>query len=168
MIKNIIFFIGFLVFSVSHASNIRSDFHNGMFEEDKLEDISDATSYPNSNLVLAYKGVCKTMLADYAYFPTSKLSYFNDGKAEVEKAITKQPNNPELRYLRLLVQLKAPFFLGYNSNIDGDINIFVKHLPKYNLSKYWKLKFIENLIGTEELTTFQKTKIINLKKTING
>ena len=162
-----VFIILFSVISVK-AADIRTDFHKGMFEEDKLEDMAEKNSYPSTNLVLAYKGVCKTMLADYVYMPISKLSYFNDGKSDIEKAISAQPKNPELRYLRLLVQLNAPFFLGYNGEIDADIKILTQGLIKYQLSKYWKLKFIDNLIGTEELTSSQKTKLNKLKTSVNG
>jgi hypothetical protein len=166
--KRLLLFFVLLIAIQVKATDIRSDFHKGMFQEDRLEDISESNSYPNTSLVNAYKGVCKTMLADYMYMPTSKLSYFNDGKADIEKAIGAQPKNPELRYLRLLVQLNAPFFLGYNDEIDTDINFFTQHLSAYKLSKYWKLKFIENIVGTEELTSSQKMKINTLKTNLNG
>ena len=149
--------------SCSFGADIRSDFHKGMFEEDKLTSLSESKSYGNSNLTKAYQGVSKTMLADYMFLPTSKLIYFNEGKSLIEKVIKNEPNNPEYRYLRLLVQLNAPFFLGYNGKIDSDISFFTTNLVSFKLSKYWKLKFIENLLAAEELNDHQEAKIKALK-----
>ena len=101
----------------------RTDFHKNMFNEDKLTALTENKAYPISNLTLAYKGIGKTMLADHMLLPTTKLSYFNSGKADLEKAIKKEPKNIEFRYLRLLIQLNAPFFLNYNDQIDNaDMN----------------------------------------------
>ena len=167
MIKIKVLILLICISSFSFGADIRSDFHKGMFEEDKLTSLSESKSYGNSNLTKAYQGVSKTMLADYMCLPTSKLSYFNDGKSLLEKAITNEPKNPEYRYLRLLVQLNAPFFLGYNGKIDSDISFFSNNLASLNLSKYWKLKFIENLLAADELSNAQEIKIKALKKTIS-
>ncbi len=149
------------------AHDIRQDFHNGMFDEDKLTDLSQSKAYGNSNLTLAYQSISKTMLADYMYFPISKLSSFNSGKAGLEKAIKNAPKNPEYRYLRLLVQLNAPFFLGYNGSIQSDVDFFSKNLTTFKINKYWKYKFIENLLAADELTSEQALKIKNVKKKIS-
>jgi hypothetical protein len=153
-----------LIGSFSFAADIRSDFHKGMFEEDKLTNLSESKTYGNSNLAKAYQGLSKTMLADYMFLPTSKLSYFNDGKALIEKAIKNEPNNPEYRYLRLLVQLNAPFFLSYNSKIDSDVLFLCNNLVSFELSKYWKLKFVDNLLAAEALSENQELKLKAVKK----
>ena len=147
----------------ANSFDIRNDFHKGMFDEDQLTTLIESKKYTSNNLFLAYKGISKTMLADHLFMPTSKLSYFNKGKAELEKAIKLEPNNPEFRYLRLLIQLNAPFFLDYSSDINNDINLFTKNLNNYNISKEWKLKFITNLLAADGLTTQQKVKITTLK-----
>lgn len=146
------------------ATNMREDFHKGMFSEDELNKIAKSDEYSNSIVNIVYKGVCYTMLADYQFFPTSKLSYFNDGKALIEAAIKKSPNNVELRYLRLLVQLNCPGFLGYNDNINEDLNYFNANIGSYKLEKKWKLTFIKNLIAGEQLSVSQKKKLLLLKK----
>jgi len=147
----------------ANAFDIRNDFHNGMFDEGKLTTLIESKIYISNSLTLAYKGIGKTMLADHLFMPTSKLSYFNKGKADLEKVIKLEPNNPEFRYLRLLIQLNAPFFLDYSSNINRDVNLFTKNLTNYNISKAWKLKFIVNLLAADGLTTQQKAKITTLK-----
>lgn len=155
----------FLVIGLNlFAADMREDFHKGMFSEDELNKIVSSKEYSNSILNIVYKGVCYTMLADYQFFPTSKLSYFNDGKALIEAAIKKEANNVELRYLRLLVQLNCPGFLGYGDDIEADLNYFNTNLHSYKVDEKWKKIFIENLIAGEQLSTAQKNKLLLLKK----
>ncbi len=57
--------------------------------------------------------------------PISKLNTFKEGKKNIEQAIKKEPENVELRFIRLSVQKNAPSFLGYKSNINEDAK-FIK------------------------------------------
>lgn len=75
---------------------------------------------------LGYLGGLQTIWAKYVFSPMSKLNTFNKGKKNIEQAIKKEPNNVELRFIRLSVQKNAPSFLGYNSNIKEDIQ-FIKN-----------------------------------------
>ncbi len=91
-----------------------------------------------SNTVLAYAGTLEAILANEQSNPFSKLSWFNKGKKKIEKAIKNEPNNPELRFLRLTVQQNAPSFLFYNSSIQDDIDFILNHLKildELNLKK---------------------------------
>ncbi|MGZ8556922.1 MAG: hypothetical protein ACXWWC_01245 [Chitinophagaceae bacterium] len=68
----------------------------------------------NNNTLLAGYKACGTMLmAKYVLNPVSKLSFFSKGKKLLEKAIGKDMENAELRFLRFTVQTNAPAFLGY-------------------------------------------------------
>ena len=49
-----------------------------------------------------------------------KRSALKTGTTLLEQAITEKPNNIELLFLRLSIQLNLPGFLGYNDNIDDD------------------------------------------------
>ena len=59
--------------------------------------------------------------------PLNKYSYFNKGKKLLEDAIKKEPNNIEIRLMRLISQEKTPSFLGYNKNIESDRNFIIKN-----------------------------------------
>jgi hypothetical protein len=69
---------------------------------------------------LAYLGAFQAIWANHTYNPFSKLSSFNKGKNNIEKAVKADPGNVEIRMLRLSVQRKCPGFLGYDSNIKDD------------------------------------------------
>ena len=75
---------------------------------------------------LGYLGGLQTIWANHVFSPMSKLNTFNKGKKNIEQAIKKEPNNVELRFIRLSVQKNAPSFLGYQSNIKEDID-FIKN-----------------------------------------
>ena len=49
-----------------------------------------------------------------------KLSFFNQGTETLEAALKRAPNELELRFLRLTIQLNIPSFLGYNEEIASD------------------------------------------------
>ena len=49
-----------------------------------------------------------------------KLSFFNKGTDTLEAALKRAPNELELRFLRLTIQMNLPSFLGYNDNIESD------------------------------------------------
>ena len=95
-----------------------------------------------------YRGVALAMYADIANGVSNKLNYFNRGKELIEASIYEEPNNPEMRFLRLSVQTEAPFMLGYYSNIEEDLDIVLSGFNAGQLIPshfFWSaaLKFIE-------------------------
>lgn len=74
----------------------------------------------DSAIYLAYLGGLQVFLANHVFSPFSKLSTFNKGKKNIEEAISKEPNNIEIHFIRLSIQMKAPLFLGYSSNVAAD------------------------------------------------
>jgi len=55
------------------------------------------------------------------------LKTFNSGKQNIDAALGLDPENVEIRFIRLSVQKNAPSFLGYNSNIKEDSDFIKKH-----------------------------------------
>jgi hypothetical protein len=71
-------------------------------------------------LFLGYEGSAVMMMAKYVFNPLKKLSDFKKGKAMLNKAVKADKNNLELRFLRLMAEVKTPSFLGYNDHIKSD------------------------------------------------
>jgi hypothetical protein len=65
----------------------------------------------NLPLYLGYEGSAFMMMAGYRFNPFKKLADFKKGKKMLAKAIKLQPQNAELRFLRLAAQTQAPSFL---------------------------------------------------------
>ena len=140
-------------------SDLRIFFHQQEISEDQLKDVM-ARSINNTDAVsIAYMGMCQTMMAQYAFLPTAKLEHFNNGKQAIEEAISTDRLNAELRYIRLLVQLNAPWFLGYNKNISEDMDVFLEAVESKKISGNWKTKFIGDLLMSKNLLPEHKSEL---------
>ncbi|MCB0824227.1 MAG: hypothetical protein KDC09_16135 [Bacteroidales bacterium] len=91
------------------------------------QDVSDDV------VLLAYKGAAQTTLANCKKTPFSKLSVFNEGKDDLEKAIQEDPDNVEIRFLRYTIQTNIPGFLNYN-NKEEDRKFILDRLTLHNIS----------------------------------
>lgn len=73
-----------------------------------------------SSVQLSYLGAYQMIWAKHISNPLSKLKTFNTGKKKIEDAVMAEPNNLEIRILRLSIQKNSPAFLGYHKNIEED------------------------------------------------
>lgn len=70
-------------------------------------------------LVLAYKGASEAIRArDASMF--NKLTYVQDAAKTFEQAVSIDPQNPEIRFLRFSVESNLPPFLGLSKHVDED------------------------------------------------
>jgi len=109
-------------------------------DEEKANELVEYTKLHSSEniVILGYMGAAEILLAKYAFSPISKWNYFNRGKKILESAIIKDPNNLELRFLRLTIQENIPAILGYSSLIEND------------------MKFLYNKVGFTQDVQLQK------------
>jgi len=101
---------------------VRSNYNKAVADKDLCASmIKDLQKYDNESIALAYLGGLETVWAKHVLNPISKLKTFNKGKRKIEQAVQKEPENIEIRFIRLSVQKHAPSFLGYNKNIKEDL-----------------------------------------------
>lgn len=114
-----------------------------------------------------YYGLYKSILAEHVYSPIKKLGHFNEGKNRLELLIQNNQQNLELRYIRLILQLKAPSFLGYNGSIGKDKTYILRYLES-NRKELGEIQFkrIVSFLKTETSLTNQEQQ--DLEKTISG
>lgn len=123
---------------------IRSEFHNITDKEslyaflDKFEESSCDQAEPYIASALMKKG-------QYAFFPTTKMKYFNAGKDRLEKYVTEHPTNLEAKYMRLMVQKRIPNFLNYSENIQEDSLAIVNNLAESKLSASYQKLILQNI-----------------------
>ena len=110
-------------------------------------------------MIEGYVGVVETMLAEEVFWPIEKLDYFNRGKKKIERAIDKDKDDPELRYLRLLVQLNAPKFLSYDKSIESDLNFFINNILNSDIDIVWVKKFCCNLLSGKYISNTQQIRL---------
>ena len=156
------------MFSLTPIENTyRTKFHTSEHTKVFLNEMIQGASTSNPEIDLAYKGVCQAMLAEHTYSPWSKWSYFNKGTSLVEESISVNGNLLENRYLRLLIQLNSPSFLGYNKNIKEDLDYILKNIKSTNqITKYWKEIFIKSLIDASNITKDQKQSLNTVKESL--
>lgn len=82
----------------------------------------------NQPLLIGYRGASVMIEANHVFNPITKLSRFKKGKELIEQAIQKDPNNVELKFVRLTIQTNLPSFLGYSSSIVNDKQFVIKSL----------------------------------------
>ncbi|MPT36245.1 MAG: hypothetical protein E2604_14450 [Flavobacterium sp.] len=97
----------------------------------------------NGNSVyLAYRGAFKTIWASHPINPIVKLNAFNKGKKDIENAVKESPDNVEIRFIRLSIQQNCPSFLGYNNEIEQDLQFI--HANKNSITSIP----LKNMIAT--------------------
>jgi len=80
----------------------------------------------------AYLGALKMKSSEFEKTPADKLKKFKSGKLQLEKSIESEPNNPEFRFLRLLIQENAPKILKYNDKIKTDAHYIKSNIDKFS------------------------------------
>lgn len=113
---------------------LRSEFHNTNTES-KLT--AFLTKYKNDVRVdgkpYLYCGIMQ--MANFTMNPYKKLDYFNKGKQALESHISKYPQQIDARYVRALIQSKAPKILNYYQNIQADISFIKKNIQESDVDE---------------------------------
>lgn len=77
----------------------------------------------------AYHGAALMVRASQVMPAGRKLKLFKEGRNLIEKAMAMDPENVEVRFLRMTVQENAPKILGYNDRIANDKHFILEHFP---------------------------------------
>ena len=130
----------------SDMNEVRTNFNLAVQDKNICKKMMEKLEQYNekSSVYLAYLGGYQTIWANHVFNPLSKLATFKKGKNNIELAISKEPENVEIRYIRFSVQKNAPSFLGYNSHLKEDKDFLVKN--KKNINSDLLQKNIETLL----------------------
>mgnify|MGYP001553505934 CR=1 FL=1 len=96
--------------------------------------------------------------------PFKKMRYFNRAKKLLEQLIELYPSNVELRYLRYSIQVSSPAFLGYNKNVESDLELMKNEIQFSPLSSKVKKWILQNLL---ELDTLNENDRIRFELELN-
>lgn len=112
----------------------------------------------NNPLYAGYKAAGTMLMAKYVFSPFSKLNYFKKGRVLLEKAISKDDKNIELRFIRYTIQLHAPGFLNYKAEVSKDKTFLIEsteHIKDVQL----KNNILSFFKGYDSLTTQEKKQL---------
>ena len=83
-----------------------------------------------SALVNGYMGTLQALKAKHAWNPYFKIKYLNDSQSTFKTAVSRDPHNIEIRFMRFSIEHNVPGFLGYNKNLVADRQEIVKQVDK--------------------------------------
>lgn len=104
-----------------------------------------------SNTLIAYKGASIALRAKYLKEIKQKKEAFISGITLLEKSIKAEPENAEIRLIRLSIQENTPKILKYKSNIEEDKKLIITTFdsqPK-DLKKYIKEFAVQSSVFSE-------------------
>ncbi|MBL0340150.1 MAG: hypothetical protein IPP71_04045 [Bacteroidetes bacterium] len=119
---------------------------------DKVKNIANPET-----VLLGYIGALH--IARSRFIPLfDKRESLHTGEQKLEASIKKDPQNVELIFLRLTIQLNLPSILGYNDNIDSDkiflINNYKKSTPDL------RAKIVKFVKESEDFADAEKAKFV--------
>ncbi len=160
-------FMMLLLIAVGAQAHVRDDFHKALGSEERIMQFLEQAGNKDDVVQRAYNALATTILADYAFWPAEKWNYFTEGRDQLEACIAKDSKNPELRYIRLLIQMNVPGIVDYTSDIGNDLRVFETNIAAYDAPMQWKKTFISRLIECKNITKAQKTQLIKLKENLS-
>ena len=83
-----------------------------------------------SALLNGYMGTLQALKAKHAWNPYFKIKYLNDSEKTFKGAVSRDPHNMEIRFMRFSVEHNVPGFLGYNKNLDVDRQEIIKQVDE--------------------------------------
>jgi hypothetical protein len=85
---------------------------------------------PEGVILKAYRGALEVVRAKHARWPPTKLSHLREGVGILDRLVEKEPENLEVRYLRLVSCYYLPFFFKREESVREDFQVLVAELPR--------------------------------------
>lgn len=86
--------------------------------------------------IFAYRGALEAILTKTTWNPFKKFSYLKDSKLSFTKAVNMNPNQLEIRFLRMAVQYEIPTYLGFSEELKEDLEFILEHCIQFDAQKY--------------------------------
>jgi hypothetical protein len=119
-------------------------------------------------LMLAYFGSAQALKARFAWNPYNKLSYLSEGLKTLKTAVSKSPDDLEIRFLRFTLVHYLPAFLGYGEILIDDRKKIVQLVSKKHFGSVDKI-LLKNLINfMESSKRCSEQEMAILEKAVDG
>ncbi len=120
--------------------------------------MKEVTKDANKTLV-AYKGASGALMGKHSPKVSDKKSYLLEGAQLIEYAVKSEPQNIEIRLIRLSVQENTPKVAKYKGNISEDKDFIIRHYKSQNSALK---EFIKNYIVLSKVfSETEKAKVLN-------
>ncbi len=119
--------------SFAQLAKVRESYPKAADNHDIAKELHNtllAITKEDNQTLVAYKGAVSTLMAKFAKGVKNKKEYFTTGAALIEKAVSTEPENIEIRCIRLSVQENSPKILKYKNDIEGDKQFLLENYKK--------------------------------------
>lgn len=153
---NVLFFIvaSFFFLFAQELPDVRENYYAASKTKQNAEKFYNSLSdYGKDNkTLLAYKGAAIALKSRYTSDKKKRKELFVQGLKLVESAVKSQPNNVEIRLIRLSIQENTPKVLKYKGNVGEDKKIIVDSFEKQSkdLKEYIQIYAKQSKVFTEE------------------
>ncbi|WP_345954753.1 hypothetical protein [Mucilaginibacter sp. PAMB04168] len=89
-----------------------------------------AATTNKSPILTCYFGVVQALKAKHAWNPYFKVKHLNDSEKTLQQAVSREPDNMEIRFMRFSIEHNVPGFLGYGKHLTDDRNEMIKQLER--------------------------------------
>lgn len=121
---------------------------------DKLAGISGN----DDKILVAYKAASILLDSKFEKKLGQKMERFKEGAKLLESTVKNEPNNIEIRMIRLSIQENVPGITGYKKNIKEDKKFITEHYDEQNssLKEYLKNFILQSKSFSEKERQFVK------------
>lgn len=122
----------FVVFITTDLDTIRASYFSGPKTEESAKDFTEIMGNVDSNsaVLKAYQGASFALQAKYGKGIKEKKEFFEQAVSHIEAAVQEEPENVEIRLVRLSVQENSPRIVKYKDNMDEDKALVLEHFEK--------------------------------------
>lgn len=115
--------------------------------EDEQKELAFIKAYKNHKTadIQAYVIALEMKRAKYKTFPWVQLKIFYRSKNDLDRMLSKYPENIHLRYIRYVVQSKTPAILGYKDHIKEDRAFLMEQINTKKAPSYLIPHLLKNI-----------------------
>lgn len=115
-------------------------------------------SNDDAKILVAYKAASILLDSKFEKKLKDKMNRFKEGATLLESTVKSEPNNIEIRMIRLSIQENVPGITGYKKNIKEDKNYITAHYAEQNsaLKEYLKDFILQSKSFSEKEKQFVK------------
>jgi hypothetical protein len=156
--KLILLFIATLLFQSASLDleTVRGGYLKAVSSSDSIEEFNNLLSNISKNddaIFIAYKGAGLTLYAKKAKKIKDKKAFFIEGVSFINLALSKSPNDIEIRCIRLGIQENSPKILRYKKKIAEDKQFLLNQysqIESSSLKKYIQGFILQSEVFSEE------------------
>lgn len=122
----------FIVLITADLDTIRASYFSGPKTQESAKAFTEIMENvdPNSAVLTAYQGASFALQAHYGEGIREKREFFEQAVSNLETAVQEDPDNAEIRLIRLSVQENSPRIVKYKTNMDEDKTLVLEHFEK--------------------------------------